>query len=449
MHCLHLLDAMSARLSLYLLLAASSLSSLSSCSATPSPHKFDRQNLVLAYDHGNKTAQTTIPSDESRVLGQVPARGQGPWSVRGRNFVDMNGNIVYFSGVQWTGLETPTNTVNGLWLRSYGSHLDQMASLGFNMIRLSFAGDTLLPSSFPTNINYGLNPDLQGLNSLQVMDKIIEGAGQRGIKIILDYHRLHATTWSEWGFWWDVNTPESTWINNWVMLAKRYKGNYSVVGADLFNEPHNNSNFTAFPIWGRDGVNDSTIRDLNWRVACKRAGNAILAANSDWIIFVEGLWDFSWWGGNFRNYNKIPLKLNVANKLSFSTHDYGPMVWNQSWLTGKKFPNNLPGFWDRRWGFMFKQNLAPVWMGEFGTVLPVPAAHNPNHVQVRERQWAFAIRNYLQQWQLSWTWAFWGPDSRDTGGILSDDWWTPHQEKLDLLKPIMHPNFGPSTAQRR
>jgi len=71
---------------------------------------------------------------------------------------------------------------------------------------------------------------VQGLNSLEVMDKIIDAAGKRGIKVILDYHRLRLTVSNEWGAWFDDKIPESTWINNWVMLAKRYKGNPTIIG---------------------------------------------------------------------------------------------------------------------------------------------------------------------------------------------------------------------------
>jgi len=34
---------------------------------------------------------------------------------------------------------------------------------------------------------------VQGLNSLKVMDKIVMECGKRGIKVILDYHRMHLT----------------------------------------------------------------------------------------------------------------------------------------------------------------------------------------------------------------------------------------------------------------
>jgi endoglucanase len=67
--------------------------------------------------------------------------------------------------------------------------LDQMKSKGYNSIRLPFANAMLKTGVMPSGIDYSKNPNLQGLTALQVMDKLIEAAGARGIKIILDNHR--------------------------------------------------------------------------------------------------------------------------------------------------------------------------------------------------------------------------------------------------------------------
>ena len=50
-----------------------------------------------------------------------------------------------------------------------------------------------------------------------------------------------------------------------------------VIGADLHNEPH------APACWGCGD------KALDWRLAAERAGNAILAVNPNWLIFVEGV----------------------------------------------------------------------------------------------------------------------------------------------------------------
>lgn len=61
----------------------------------------------------------------------------------------------------WSGFETPDAVAHGLHVRKYTDHLDQMKSLGFNMIRLAFAGDTLKKSTYPNGNIYGANPELR------------------------------------------------------------------------------------------------------------------------------------------------------------------------------------------------------------------------------------------------------------------------------------------------
>ena len=67
---------------------------------------------------------------------------------------------------------------------------------------------------------------------MQVMDKIVDGCKQRGIKIILDYHQHHNGNkdMTKDGLWFDESTPVTTWISRWQALAKRYRGNTAVIG---------------------------------------------------------------------------------------------------------------------------------------------------------------------------------------------------------------------------
>jgi len=107
------------------------------------------------------------------------------------------------------------------------------------------------------------------------MDRIIAGAGERGLKIILDHHRPNSEAQSK--LWYTDFLPEEQWIADWQTLAKRYLGNDAVIGADLHNEPAGDAT------WG-DG-NPKT----DWCAAAERAGNAILDVNPNWLIIVEGV----------------------------------------------------------------------------------------------------------------------------------------------------------------
>src|SRR5438445_826027 len=114
---------------------------------------------------------------------ELPA--DGPYlHTDGAILRDAQGHAVRLSGINWFGLETCAFAPDGLGVRSWWDLLDQVRALGFNTIRLPFSDQLLDPTSDPRSINYALNPDLRGLSGLQVMDRIIAGAGQRGLRII-------------------------------------------------------------------------------------------------------------------------------------------------------------------------------------------------------------------------------------------------------------------------
>src|SRR5262249_23800109 len=85
---------------------------------------------------------------------------------------DARGTPFHIVGVSWFGMETGNAAPDGLWARNWQTILDQLAQLGYNTIRLPYSNDILKPGTSPSGINYLLNPDLQGLSSLEILDKI-------------------------------------------------------------------------------------------------------------------------------------------------------------------------------------------------------------------------------------------------------------------------------------
>ncbi len=363
------------------------------------------------------------------------AAGTGYWYTSGSKILDANGQEVRIAGVNWFGFETGNNVVHGLWTRNWQSMLDQIQQLGYNTIRLPFSNEVLNPGVMPTSIDYNKNPDLVGLNSIQIMDKIIAGARARSLKIILDNHRSNAgVSAQENGLWYTTDYPESRWISDWQMLTNRYKGNDTVVGMDLRNEPHDSA------CWGCGNPT------LDWRLAAEKAGNAILAINPNLLILVEGNEchgpggitdpyagaDCTWWGGNLQGARTYPIRLNVANRLVYSPHDYPASVYPQPWFSDPTYPNNLPSIWDKNWGYLVNGNTAPIMIGEFGT----------RYATTSDQQWLSKLRDYIKAKGLSWTFWSWNPNSGDTGGLLQDDWTSIHQAKHDILVTIQFPFSG-------
>src|SRR5438045_1122155 len=117
----------------------------------------------------------------------APPVGHLPLHSEGGKLIDADGQEVRLTGVNWFGLETGTFAPHGLWARNWQEMLDQIAASGFNTIRLPYSNQLFDPSSKPTSkdagggIDYTKNPDLAGLSGLEIMDRIIAGAGQRGL----------------------------------------------------------------------------------------------------------------------------------------------------------------------------------------------------------------------------------------------------------------------------
>ena len=387
-----------------------------------------------------------LPPPATNTTGKVVAPRAaigraGYLSTRGNQLVDCGGKPVRIAGINWFGFETNNGILHGLWTRGYKSALDQIKQLGFNTLRIPYSNAMLRDDAATNSINFPQNPDLQGLTPLQCLDKVVEYCGQIGLRVILDRHSARADGYMGEDVWFipgDAYYTEARWIGDWVLLATRYAGNATVIGADLFNEPKRTAT------WG----NSAPATD--WNKAAERCGNAVLAANPNWLVIVEGIEKFDgkgyWWGGNLKGAATFPVVLKGSNKLVYSMHDYPASVYAQPWFNAANYPRNLSGVWDEHFGYIFKNNTAPLLLGEFGSKLQTPV----------DRQWLDKLTDYIDgDFDLNGTndltagnqgisWTFWSfnPNSGDTGGILRDDWTTVDQTKLGYLRASMAPLIG-------
>ena len=359
-----------------------------------------------------------------RVPAQTPkaiSASRSCLHTSGGKILNASNQEINLSGLNWFGFETAENAPHGLSTRNWKSVLNQIRNQGYNVIRLPFSNAMLKQGVKPSGINYTKNPDLKGLTSLQVMDKIIAGADARGLKIILDNHRsIPGGGPEDGGLWYTEEYPESKWITDWKMLAIRYKYNDAVIAVDLRNEPYGGC-------WGRG------VSSKDWRLGAEKAGNAILRVNPNLLIIVEGVFEYrgqyTWWGGNLIGAKAYPVRLKLPDRLVYSTHEYPESVYPQPWFKDRNYPDNLPTVWDKYWGYLVKEAIAPVLIGEFGT----------KYETEKDRQWLTAFQNYIDQNELSWTFWSLNPDSGDTGGLFLDNWFSIHPQKQKILKQIQYP----------
>ncbi len=388
------------------------------------------------------------------------AQGAGYWHTNGNQILDSNNLPVRIGAINWYGFETTDQIAHGLWAQDYHFVLNEIKSNGYNTVRLPFSNQMvetpIIPQNFSQNNGQPINLDLVGLNALQVMDKIVAAAGAIGLRVILDNHRSNAgNSAAENGLWYlSGSFPESAWINDWVTLTNRYSalrtpdGNPVVIGMDLRNEPHLNANGGATgACWTGDtatGGCPTTNTAQNWPAAANRAGNAVLAANPNLLIIVEGAecynGDCDWWGGNLEGVASNPVVLNTANRLVYSPHDYGPVLFQQSWFNSSTTFASLSSVWNKFWGYIATNNIAPVWLGEFGT------GNNATDLQSStpgsQGQWFQSLIAFLQN-NSNLNWAYWAFNGEDSFALINNQYnAVANAQKQSLLATIQFPLGG-------
>lgn len=370
------------------------------------------------------SASGTAPADPGApaaapLTGDLSATLPGPLHTDGGRIVTADGSTYVIKGISWFGMETTNCAPHGLWSISLDAGLAQIASLGFNTIRLPFSNECLA-QPVTTSINAFENPTLVDLSPLELMDAIVQAAKSYGLNVILDRHRPDSAGQSD--LWYTDRFPEEAWIADWQMLAERYRSEPSVIGVDLHNEPH------GAACWG---CGDSSV---DWRAAAERAGDAVLAVNPELLVIVEGVerqgsGGTTWWGGGLADAGGDLVSLAVPDRVVYSPHDYPASIYPQTWFSDPAYPANLPEVWDANWGYLAREGIAPVLVGEFGSKLQTTS----------DRQWFENIVSYLGSTGISFSYWSFNPNSGDTGGIVQDDWVTPQAEKVAALVPLLGP----------
>jgi aryl-phospho-beta-D-glucosidase BglC (GH1 family) len=361
----------------------------------------------------------------------------GYLSVKNGKLVNTNGQVIRITGVNWFGFETGNMIPHGLWARDYHGMLLQIKKLGFNTVRIPFCNAMLREDAKVNSLlTYGIdsmyvrekpdmNKELVGKTPIEILDEIINYAGEIGLAIMLDNHSREPDGYMTEKVWYTSKTSEELFISDWVMLAKRYKNNPTVIGFDLENEPHGKWQDTK-ATWGTG----NPLSD--WNTAAEKCGNAILKENPDVLIIVEGVEEVGtqtyWWGGNLQGVKTHPVKLIKPEKLVYSPHEYGPEVFAQEWFDAPAFPNNMEQIWDHNFGYIAKNGIAPLMVGEFG--INKASSHGG-----KAGIWFDKFLKYMTDNGLSWTFWCFNPNSGDTGGLLSYDWYSVETWKMDALKP--------------
>ncbi len=373
--------------------------------------------------------------------------GQEDWlRTQGNRIVDSNGRTVWLTGANWFGFNCHERILHGLWTVHLETMIRDISRRGINILRLPISTQLLAEwmsgqPPEPVGINYYANPELEGLNTLEIFDLCLSFCEKYGLKVMLDVHSAEANNSGHvFNMWYTESISAQTFFDTWEWVADRYKNNDTLVAFDLENEPHGKPNEVPRAKW-----DDSTDAD-NWKYACEQAAKRILAKNPNVLILCEGIevypmsganWSTidekkyygMWWGGNLRGVADHPVDLGAhQDQLLYSPHDYGPSVWPQAWFEGDFSIQSLyTDVWYPNWFFIQEENIAPLLIGEWG-----------GHMDGGDNEkWMVCLRDFMIQNHIHHT--FWciNPNSGDTGGLIGYDWVTWDEEKYGLLKPAL------------
>jgi endoglucanase len=399
-------------------------------------------------------ANSALDAPAAAAAPAAPAAGVGSgyWHTSGNQILDSSGNPVRIAGINWYGFETPDEIAHGLWAQDYHTIINDIKDLGYNTIRIPFSNQMVETPIVPQNLSFynatgPINTDLEGLNALQDLQKIVTYAGQVGLKVILDDHRSEAGESAEAnGLWYTSAYPSSAWVNDWVTLAKMFAGNPTVIGFDLRNEPHTpaGDTYAEGATWG---TGDPTT---DVRLAYEQAGNAILAVDPSALIFCEGIGetpnasgglDSTWWGGDLELAGQYPVTLSSPGHVVYSAHDYGPNLFQQTWFNSSTTSASLDAVWNQYWGYLYTQNIAPVWVGEFGT--DNAAADVSSSTAGSQGQWFSSLVSYIKS-NPAMGWTYWALNGEDSYDLLDSNYdATPvSAAKQSLLAGIQFPLPG-------
>lgn len=225
------------------------------------------------------------------------------------------------------------------------------------------------------------NPALRGRTPLQVFDAVVAALTDGGFAVILNNHTV-TTRWCcavDGNERWNSSGQSTAgWADDWVFMAKRYRANPRVVGADLYNEVRRD--IWDDPNWAWATTTTGTRRR---RKPATASWPRPTRTCSSWSRASTGR-AFPWTASRTAappSPRSVPSHtLVVSNKLVYSAHFYGYTGPNHSGATGVGETSDL------RYQDFTREQLrqvvhdqalyvsaetgrhftAPVWVSEFG-----------------------------------------------------------------------------------
>jgi endoglucanase len=364
------------------------------------------------------------------------------YTVKQGKIYDSTGQLIPIHGISHFGFNALILQPQYLWAMGWKEQIAQIKSLGFNAVRLPFVPDTLYNTTPVNQLSYvepGLNADLIGKTPLQALDMWMAEADRQGLYVMLDFHSVSMQrqypTWfvdnpADYGLIYNKQAyTKEDWMRDLVFVATRYASLSHFFAIDIYNEPN------GIVRWSTGDPSDSNPIYF-WKDAAEAAASAVLTANPNLLIFVQGInGNFDGkeksvamnWGEDFQPEAYQPLNI-PADKLVLSPHTYGPDVYVKSSFSASNYPANLAADWDTLFGQFYPAHAVAIgeWGGKYGT----------GTSGQQDVLWQNAFVDYMLSKGMTdgFYWCY-TPNSGDTGGILDDNL-AVRQDKMALLQRL-------------
>jgi len=244
-------------------------------------------------------------------------------------------------------------------------------------------------------------------SALKHLDRLLPVCEELGIKVLIDLHTPPGgrNESSECRMFHEARFQEA-FVKVWDKIARRYRGNKTVWGYDLVNEPV-------------EGVVADGL--LDWQALATRAAKHVRTIDPDHAIIVEPA---PWGGpGALKNFEPIPVPGVV-----YSVHMYMPFQFTHQGIYGNPSGVSYPGVvqgkrWDKD---ELRRALQPVvdfqrdynvhvYLGEFSAIRWAPGDSACNYLRdlidiFEEHGWDWAYHAF-REWD-GWSVEH-GPDPKD------------------------------------
>jgi endoglucanase len=324
----------------------------------------------------------------------------GGYYTNGASVCTANGSPHLFHGLDRPSLEWDSA---GEWDNGSGiprSDFDAMASWHANVVRIAL------------NQDFWLSGAALYVPAYQVtVDRAVKDAEAAGLDVILDLH------WSDRGDWsatvvgqgqGEVGHADQQQMADlhsqqfWREVATKYKGDGHVL-FELYNEPHD----ISWSIW----LNGGNVAEYQ-AVGMQALYKTVRDAGADNLVIAGGIgWAF--------NLSGVAANRIQGYNIMYATHPYSPQ--------------DPESEWDRSFGYLAAQDIAPVIATEFGD-----GAMNCSG------DWDRKLTQYSDARQISWTaWAWW-PGGCSFPSLIADWKYTPTAQGKVIRDALLSYQYQPA-----